>query len=174
MLRLMGWLHRRATDLVLVLVGAFFIGIGLSLWYTQRPIEGGVVTTGRIVDHVTKTNSDNSRSTYPVIKFTDRYERTHRFENEIGGSGFGVEGRIGQVVKVRYDPSHPSRAQWVDQPGRWVPPSLIAAGVAVSLLELGLVVRRLVRRRIARSGTRKRALRDEAGSVRGPPSGHRA
>jgi hypothetical protein len=68
---------------------------------------------------------NNSESTYPVIEFTDRYERTHRFENKIGGSGFGIDGKIGQVVKVRYDPDDPTRAQWADQPGAWVTPAML-------------------------------------------------
>ncbi len=145
--RPMEWLGRRAADVVLVLVGAIFVGVGLGLSYAQRPIDGGVVTLGRIVDQVTKTDSEGGRSTYPVIEFTDHRERTHRFENEIGGSGFGVEGKIGQVVKVRYDPSNPRRAQWVDQPGRWVPAAAMGLGAAVWLVELGLVARRLIRRR---------------------------
>jgi len=80
------------------------------MWRSQQPIEGGVLTTGMIVDKVTRqsTDSDGRTSTFrmPIIEFTDRFEREHRFEAET--SGFGED--IGDVVEVGYDPSDPSRA----------------------------------------------------------------
>jgi len=148
----MGWVTRRATDIVLVLAGAIALLVSVGLWFDQRPIEGGIITTGTIVEHVTRTDSDNSKSTYPVIEFTDRSERTHRFENKIGGSGFGAEGRIGQVVKVRYDPDDPSRAQWADQPGAWVSTATFGVGLLLWVIELVLVGRRWLRRRRTQIG----------------------
>ena len=145
--KLIEWCYVRGTDIVLVVVGVLFIGIGLGIWSTQRPIEGGIVTTGRIVDQVTRTDSDGEEMTFPVVEFTDERERAHRFENEIGGGGVGgVQGTIGQVVKVRYDPDEPSHAQWADQPGAWIPLVAIGVGAAVLLVELGLVARRARRR----------------------------
>lgn len=143
----MEWAARRAADITLVLAGVIALAVAFGLWLDQRPIEGGIVTTGRVVDHVTKLDSDHSKSTYPVIEFTDRYERTHRFENKIGGSGLGVEGKIGQVVEVRYDPGDPSRAQWADQPGHWVPVAVMGAGIGLLLVEFVIAGRRYLRRR---------------------------
>ncbi len=141
------WVDIWGIDVVLVLTGMMSLVIGLSLTIAQRPIQGGVLTTGRIVDQVTKVDSEGDRATYPVIEFTDRQERTHRFENEIGGSGVGgVQGSVGQVVKVRYDPDKPTRAEWADQPGLWMPLLVVALGAVLLLIELGLVVRRVLRR----------------------------
>lgn len=146
--KLIEWCYVWGTDIVLVVVGVLFIGIGLGIWSTQRPIEGGIVTTGQIVDQVTRTDSDGEEMKFPVVEFTDERERAHRFENEIGGGGVGgVQGTIGQVVKVRYDPDEPSRAQWADRPGAWIPLVAIGVGAAVLLVELGLVARRACRRR---------------------------
>lgn len=145
--KLFEWFFVWPYDTVLVAAGAISLVIGLSLWNAQRPIEGGVLTTGRVVDQVTKVDSEGDRATYPVIEFTDRQERTHRFENEIGGGGVGgIQGRIGQVVTVRYDPEKPSRAQWADQPGQGLPLVVVAFGAVLLLIELGLVTHRLLRR----------------------------
>ena len=143
----MSWVTRRSTDIALVVGGAFALLLSVVFWFDERPIEGGIITTGTIVQHVTRTDSNDSESTYPVIEFTDRYERTHRFENKIGGSGFGIDGKIGQAVKVRYDPDNPSRAQWADQPGAWVTLAMFGAGILLLVIELVLVGRRWLRRR---------------------------
>jgi len=114
----MGRLSRYFVDLVMIVAGLMFVTVGVGLLIQQQPIKGGVVTTGTIVDQVVKRDSDNSRSTYPVIEFTVQNERLHRFQSELGGHGMGMEGKIGQAVKVRYDPDDPSDAQWADQPGQ--------------------------------------------------------
>jgi len=105
------------SDVVLTVVGVAFIIGSLVIWRSQQPIEGGVTTTGRVVDQVvrTRTDSDGNRRTdsYPIIEFSDQRERKHRFETNV--SGFG--GETGDVVQVRYDPSNPSRAQWPTSPG---------------------------------------------------------
>ena len=130
--KLIEWCYVRGTDIVLVVVGVLFIGIGLGLWSTQRPIEGGIVTTGRIVDQVTRTDSDGEEMTFPVIEFTDKNERAHRFENKIGGGGVGgLQGTIGRWSRSattrtsRHMPSGrisraPGSRSW---PSAWVPPS---------------------------------------------------
>lgn len=143
--KLVQWFIVRAVDSIFVLVGIVTLGIGLILWSAQRPIEGGVLTTGQIVDQVTRFDSQGTRMTFPVIEFTDLQEQTHQFESEIGGGG-GVQGTIGQVVKVRYDPEEPARAQWADQPDQWVPLAVAGLGAILLLIQLGLIARRLVRR----------------------------
>jgi len=150
MLPVMGRLSRYFVDLVVGVAGLIFVGVGVGLLIQQRPIKGGVVTTGTIVDQITKRDSDNSRSTYPVIEFTDQNERLHRFQSEIGGHGMGIEGKIGQIVKVRYDPRDPSDAQWADQPGQSLPVVAIVVGGLIWLGEVGLVGWRLYRRRATR------------------------
>lgn len=152
------------TDLVLTAVGVGFVLAGLGMWRSQQPIEGGVLTAGTIVDKVTRqsTDSDGHTSTFrmPIIEFTDRFEREHRFEAEM--SGFGED--IGDVVEVRYDPSNPSRAQWADQPGKWMWSVFAGIGLLVLLVEIGLLFRR-------RSRFRAAGQNAEAGDDADPTSG---
>jgi hypothetical protein len=152
------------TDVVLTAVGVGFLLAGLGTWRSQQPIKGGVLTTGMIVDKVTRqsSNSDGSSSTFkmPIIEFTDKFEREHRFE--AGTSGFGEE--IGDVVQVRYDPTNPSRAQWADQPGKWMWSIFAGIGLLVLLVEIGLLLRR--RSRFRSAGQKAGPEGDEV-----PPSG---
>ncbi len=144
-LRLAGsWVEAHLGDVVLLAIAALLLAIGLSFWRTNKPIADGVVTTGRIVAHVTKYDSEGTRWEFPVIEFTDRRAQNHRFESEVMGAG--VKGGIGRVVKVRYDPADPSRAEWADRPGRWVWRPVVTAGVAVLLGDLAWAGWRLARR----------------------------
>ena len=145
------WVEAHLADVVLVAIGVILVGIGLSFWRGTKPIAGGVDTTGRIVAHVTRYDNEGNRWEFPVIEFTDRREQLHRFEEDVTGTG--AKGEVGRVVKVRYDPDEPSKAQWADQPGRWVWRPVVATGAVVLLGELVWVAWRLVRRRRrARSG----------------------
>ena len=139
------WAEAHVGDVVLLLIGAILVGIGLSFWRTNEPIADGVVTSGRIVARATKYDDEGTRWEFPVIEFTDRRDQDHRFEAEVAGTG--AKGEVGRVVKVRYDPDDPSRAQWADQPGRWVWRPVVATGVVVLLGDLAWAAWRLVRRR---------------------------
>ncbi len=130
------------SDVVLPIVGVVFVLAGISEWRAQQPIKGGVVTDGRIVGQAVResTGSGTAGETdnYPIIEFRDRRERTHRFESRVTGTGR----KTGDVVEVRYDPADPSRAQWADQPGRWLWIVLVVVGSITLLVEVGLLVRR--------------------------------
>ena len=140
------WVEAHVGEVVLLAIGALLLGIGLSFWRTNKPIDDGVVTTGRIVAQVTKYDDEGNRWEFPVIEFTDRREQTHKFEAQVTGTG--AKGAVGRAVKVRYHPDDPSRAQWADQPGRWVWRPVVAAGAVVLVGDLAWAAWRLVRRRV--------------------------
>ena len=145
-LRIVGsWSEAHIGDVVLLLIGALLIGSGLSFWRADKPIAGGVVTGGRVVAQATTFDDGGNRREFPIIEFADRQGQKHRFEAKV--SGTGAKGEVGRVVKVRYDPDDPSRAQWADQPGRWVWRPVVATGVVVLLGELAWAAWRLVRGR---------------------------
>ncbi len=137
-----GWLEHGPVvwivDVVLVLVGTGFVIGGLAMWKDQQPIPGGVITTGRIVRIAERVDEDNQTFRFPVIQYTDRFERVHTFEGLY--SGFG--GTVGHEVRVRYDPDDPARAQWVDQPGRGLWIAFFGVGVATWLVAVGIWCRR--------------------------------
>ena len=146
-LRIFGsWVEAHIGDVVLLLIGVLLIVIVLSFWRADKPIAGGVVTAGRVVAQATKFDDGGNRWEFPVIEFTDSQEQKHRFEAKV--SGTGAKGEVGRVVKVRYDPDDPSRAQWADQPGRWAWRPVVATGVVVIFGELAWAAWRLVRGRV--------------------------
>ena len=154
-LRILGsWAEAHIGDDELVVIGALLIVIGLSFWRADKPIAGGIVTAGRVVAQTTKFDDGGNRWEFPVIEFADRQQQKHRFEAKV--SGTGAKGEVGRVVKVRYDPNDPSRAQWADQPGRWAWRPVVATGVVVLLGELAWAAWRLVRRR-ARAKSRAKS-----------------
>lgn len=59
----MAWVTRRSTDIALVVGGASALLLSAVFWLYERPIEGGIITTGTIVGHVIRTDSNNSEST---------------------------------------------------------------------------------------------------------------
>lgn len=161
------WAEAHLGDVLLLIIGVILLVIGLSFWRTNRPMAGGVVTTGRIVAHVTKYDDGGNRWEFPVIEFSDRRERTHRFEAE--STGTGAKGTIGRVVEVRYDPDDPSRAQWADQPGRWVWRPVVATGALVLLGDLVWAAWRLLRGRRGAATGDGEAVADLDGPVAGAP-----
>ncbi len=99
-----------------MVISTGLIAGGLFSWQAQRPIRGGVLTTGRIVEIKEVRNPQGGRpDRFPVIEYSGPGERSHRFVLEFTGVG-----SVGQTVPVRYDPADPSRAEWVDHPGRWM------------------------------------------------------
>ena len=138
-----GWLERGPetwiVDILLVLLGTGFVIGGLFMWKNEQPIPNGVMTTGRIVGFVERTDDDNATFRLPVIQYTDHFERVHTFEGLYDGFG---EGRTGDQVRVRYDPRNTARAQWADQPGRgfWI--VFVGIGVATWLVAVGVWWRR--------------------------------
>jgi Protein of unknown function (DUF3592) len=153
------WVEAHLGEVVLLIIGVLIVLIGLSSWRTNKPIGGGVVTTGRIVDQVTKYDDGGNRWEFPVIEFTDRRSQVHRFETELTGTG--GKDKVGRAVKVRYDPDDPSRAQWADPPGRWVWRPVVATGVVVLVGDLALATWRMARRRAESTERRGALLLDE-------------
>lgn len=152
----MDWLLRRGVEITLIAAGGIFLAVALGLLSSQRPIKGGVVTTGRIVGHFSRTGEGNTNSKFPIIEFTDQEERVHRFESELGGSGGGIEGEVGQAVQVRYDPANPSHAQWADQPGVWLLKGLAIFGGLLLVMGLAVGLWRTFRRPPLFEAERKR------------------
>ena len=140
---LQGWLEHGPivwiVDIVLVLVGTGFVIGGLIMWRDEQPIPDGVITTGRVVRIAERVDRNNQTFRLPVIQYTDRFERVHTFEGLYDGFGGG---RVGDEVRVRYDPRNTSRAQWADQPGRgfWV--VFFGVGVATWIVTIGIWWRR--------------------------------
>ena len=85
--------------------------------------------TGRITDF-TKDDStvDSSTGFYPTISFTS----ADGAEHQIVGAGEAVPPKIGEKVKVAYDPNNPNKA-WVAGTGTvWLLPFAITiAGIGI-------------------------------------------
>lgn len=127
------------AGIVMVLLGGAAV-YGGALWTSRRSefIERAVPVAGRVVD---LEMSDDSESTMyaPVVEFSPRDGWPFRFRHPVASSH--PSWRVGDSVRVLYDPADPAQAM-IDQ-GGWnlVMPVLIVAGGVVFVL-LGLVALR--------------------------------
>ena len=114
-----------------------FVGATLlagALWLFVRRVSlarRGVSATGRI-EGFEERNIDDSVCYLPVVSFTDREGRAHRFTSVAGRSG--PTPPVGTAVMVRYDPSNPGFALISSFLHMWAAPLAMAVLGFFSLL----------------------------------------
>ncbi len=111
--------------LVVLVIGSGFLFLGTYVYNsTQNRIAAMLPTEGRVVDFIarTETDDDDDRQEtiyYPVVEFRTFRGDVIRFESR-SGSNLPMH-RIGDTVKVRYDPQTPQLAL-IDSWEAWVVP----------------------------------------------------
>jgi hypothetical protein len=111
--------------------GVLFFGLQLRTW-TQNEIAAMLPAEGRVVDIVSRTTAAYDASFYPVVEFRTADGEVIRFESSTGGDP--PEYRVGDAVRVYYDPQAPQSAM-IDSWKRWVPPlALIGVGGVAALI----------------------------------------
>lgn len=131
------------------LVPFFILGMGIwglvGGWHDRaltRPIQGGVTTTGRVVEVVTYQGKGTTYAA--VVEFHTQQGTTQRFQGEFGSG----RPTVGSSSTVSYDPAHPNDAHdLTDNPGSWKWPfftGLFATvlGVLVGAGQLTVILRR--------------------------------
>jgi len=111
--------------------GVLFFGLQLRTW-TQNEIAAMLPAEGRVVDVVSRTTAAYDASFYPVVEFRTADGEVIRFESGTGGDP--PEYRVGDAVRVYYDPQAPQSAM-IDSWKRWAPPlALIGVGGVAALI----------------------------------------
>ena len=126
---------------LLLLAGAGFAA-WLEISFRQRAVE----TDGRIVQMIARSGtSDGRHSTTWTPVFTFRLPDGKEMRVTAGYSSSPPCCRVGEVVRVRYDPADPSRAQMAGFVASWLVATILGAiGLVFTLV--GLLVRRMFRR----------------------------
>lgn len=131
------------TGCILVIANLFFLGFclwgayaGYISWGLQQT---GQITSGELVQ-MEESNSDEGGPVYsPVIEFNVNGQ-TYTFEGDTASSP--PQYKVGQEVRVRYDPSNPNTAQIDKFTERWLMPlCLIPSMVIAALLTNFFVIR---------------------------------
>ena len=106
--------------------------------------QSGVAATGTVVEN--RAIDDADGTTYkPVVEF-EIDGQVYRFEG--GNSSSPPAYRVGQSVRVLYDPADPSQAQINSIWERWLAPFLMgSAAVLMALIVTGIMVFRIITRR---------------------------
>src|SRR5690606_30014231 len=94
-----------AVSAAIVIITAPLISSGMDWRERTSPIEGGAITTGRVVDVL--VDQGNKGVTYrAVVEFVDVADQRHTLTNKAGD----IEPRKGARVRISYDPSDPANA----------------------------------------------------------------
>lgn len=108
-----------------------------AAWMVVRRVSAGLVATGRVVDHearsvfATESSSEGTTLYHPVIEFTDRHQRPHRF-TAVGGDPRRHPPR-GRRVRVRYRAGDEESAYVATFANMWVMPMVWGVVGAVAL-----------------------------------------
>ena len=111
--------------------------IANAAWMIVQRISARSVATGRGVDHEarslgpTESSSEGTSLYHPVVEFTDRHQRTHRF-TAVGGDPRMHPPR-GRRVQVRYRAAAPETAYVATFANTWVMPMVWGVAGAVAL-----------------------------------------
>lgn len=134
----------------------FVIGLALMVggawWEQHRAIfmATAAVADGRVIGGDWSGGSGSSRPTFhAVVQFSDANGRSVTYRDEIGTNPPSF--RIGETVRIYYDPERPESALIDRGFWNWVLPMLVALGGFLALLG-GLTLYRNVRRRAAYLG----------------------
>ncbi len=130
--------------LAVLVIGSGVLFVGTYTYNsTQNRIAAMLPTEGRVVDFIARTETsddDNEEETiyYPVVEFRTFRGDVIRFEGKSGGNP--PMHRIGDTVKVRYDPQTPQSAL-IDSWEAWVVPyALLGFGGFFTMLgAIGLI-----------------------------------
>lgn len=103
-------------------VTMLLVGFAVSVWATviglhtrslERPVSGGIATTGTVIGHrVVREWEDDYR---PVVAFTDAESQRIVFS----APALRMPPTVGRVVSVSYDPRHPATAHDLSDTALW-------------------------------------------------------
>ncbi len=138
------------TRLVMILVGAGFLGIGIWQYMDQRDFESRATkAAGTVIDvkRETRTSTNNNRRTTttvyrPVIRFEVK-GRSYTFTSSSASSSYNFS--RGRRVEILYDQTNPNDARMDDAVFSILP--LIFIGVGGFVLFAGLFLRVVVKGR---------------------------
>jgi len=124
-----------------LLAGLASVGlVGGAAWNYfkgRQTIQSHVAVTGTVVELVQR-NTSRSHIYCPMVEFTLTSGEKLRFTSEFGT--LPASNKIGDVVKVRYDPANPQQAEIESGMSLWLAPlilvfmGLIACCLAVAFL----------------------------------------
>ncbi len=120
----------------LLLFGVVFLAVGLWIRSGMQPYDDGVTTTGVVVAHETREDSDGDTTYAAVWEFDTEVGRTIRKTDSISSSSPPA---IGSEIEVSYRIADPEGARNLSQPA-WFPMIFIGIGALVVLIGLATFI----------------------------------
>ena len=116
---------------------ALLVGAVWSYISQQHKMAAQTATMGTVIELVTR--AENSSSIFcPVVEFTGPSGEKVRFTSDFGSRP--ASHRVGQSVKVRYDPSDPQQAEIESALSLWlVPLILVFIGLVACCLSVAFL-----------------------------------
>jgi hypothetical protein len=118
-----------SVGLVLLLAGT------VVLIKNRQFLKSGRKTMAKIIQIKENWNSDGeggkAKIYYPVLEFSAVDKKTYQFQSAMGGNNKNKY-RLGQEVKIIYDPQKPNQAKISDFGSFWLMPMImILAGIII-------------------------------------------
>ncbi|MGY4771627.1 DUF3592 domain-containing protein [Kribbella sp. CWNU-51] len=154
-----------------MLVGAVLLGLGVTEIVTTRQFLATASAADDVVVRVDTTTDKEGDSYYhPVVRFITAGGRVVQYTDSVG-DGSPRAHRVGESVRVLYDPANPQEAQLDTWSNRWLGPT-IEIGLAVAFLSISIVflVPMLVSRKSPRDRTRQSGKASGRGRRRPRPA----
>jgi len=157
----------RVAPIVLMLVGGGLVGLGVKVLVdTQRFVAKAAGAKGVVVDVREEVRSERRGSGdnehyvdvtyyYPVVRFLTAREQVVQFQGDDGSL------RVGDSVRVLYDPANPRDVRLDSWPSRW--------GAGTVPIAIGLVLIVVTAALYRRARSRGRAAQRVTGQHRQPP-----
>jgi hypothetical protein len=152
-------ISRLRGALIVAMVGILLTAYSVNFIWQDRGYPSEVTTTGTLTDSYPHVGAKRGGTVYEFHYATpDGRQFTGTYLVPNGPDGASLD-RDGDTVKVVYSPDDPAKGRlWVN---RGSPVFLtVAAGIAIILGGLGVVIRELLERR-----HRRQAIRSQAGSA---------
>jgi hypothetical protein len=147
-----------------MLVAALFLGLGVREIVTTRQFPAAASAADGVVVKVdTDTDNKGHPSYHPVVRFVTASGRVVQYRDSVGDGSLQAR-RVGDSVRVLYDPANPREARLDTWSNRWIG-ATIEIGLGVAFLSISTVF--LVPMLFSRESPHDRTGQSGKTSVRG-------
>jgi hypothetical protein len=129
--------HTSFSFAVLILAAAVLMGLGVREFATTQRFLAKASTADGVVVRVDKVRDEKGTVYYPVVRFVTASGQVVEYTDNVGQKPPAY--RVGDAVRVLYDPANPQKARLDTWSSRWFLATILTILGMFILLVVGLV-----------------------------------